>query len=209
VGELSSEAQVKLLRVIESGEFRRVGSSDLLRSDVRVVAATNRELGAEVATGRFRKDLLFRLDVVPLRLPPLRERRDEIPLFVEAFLRARGRTERAFPAPIMDAMRAHDWPGNLRELRNQVDRLLLMGEPGTLHLKDVPPPLGAGALAAAPATESALDGDLTLKTFERQHIARVLAGCQWNRREAASRLGIDPRTLYRKLREYGIQEATA
>ena len=204
IGELPPEAQAKLLRFIELGEFRRVGSSETLGSDVRVVAATNRDLEAEVAAGRFRKDLRFRLDVVSIQIPPLRERRDEITVFVEAFLAARGRTERAFPAPVMEALRAFDWPGNLRELRNVVDRLLVKGDVGKAEVQDLRRLLPQAPPTAAPSLDAS--GDLTLAGTERRHITSVLQLVAWNRREAATRLGIDPRTLYRKIREYRIAE---
>jgi two-component system response regulator AtoC len=199
VGELPAGVQAALLRALQGGEIQRVGGR-VERVDVRVIACTNRDLGAEVAAGRFRQDLYYRLAVIELAVPPLRDRRDDIPLLVEA-LRKRwiarlGLEETAFTPGLPAALAARDWPGNVRELENAVVRLLTMGDGGPVGPEALGSPGGAGPAAPLRAQ---------LDAFERQLLARVLAECAGNQSEAARRLGITRTTLLEKLKRLGLR----
>ena len=206
VGETSPAMQAKLLRVLQERSFQRVGGEAPIHVDVRVVAATNRELATMVQEGTFREDLYYRLEVVPIRIPPLRERgKDVIPL-AEHFLQllGRGRRERSRPEltpAAREVLLAHTWPGNVRELQNVLERALVLSggaaiDAGDLALGTAP---GSGGGAGLPG-----DGGGTLKDMERQAIQQALSAEQGNRRRAARRLGIALRTLQYKIKEYGL-----
>ena len=204
VGELSAEAQVKLLRFIESGEFRRVGGAErLLKVDVRILGATNRDLGLAIKTGRFREDLFFRLSAVTVTVPPLRERPEEIPAFAAHFLALRGEKE-PLSGPVVEALAARSWHGNLRELRNAIDKLVLVrGGPENVRLEDVEgiaesPRVFPEPAAAPPPPE---EDDLSLAIAERKQIVKALERFAWNQTRAAEALGLSTRTLYRKVRD--------
>jgi transcriptional regulator with GAF, ATPase, and Fis domain len=213
VGELPLELQPKLLRVLQEGEFEPVGSSRTRRVDVRVVAATNRDLATAVNTGRFREDLFYRLEVFPVHLPPLRERREDIAPLVHAFI-ARGarRMQRSFlpPSPACLArLESHRWPGNVRELQNVVERALIASRDGRLDL-------GAALPAAAPRPLSAHAGSpprrvLTmreLEQIERENVLLALEVCNWRVAGvggAAELLGINPSTLASRLKALRIE----
>jgi len=218
IGEVSARMQAQLLRVLQEGELRRVGGGEPVKVDVRVVAATHRDLAAEVKTGRFREDLLFRLRVVTLALPPLRERREDIPALASYFLsRAAEREGRPPPALGAEAMRrlqAHDWPGNVRELRNAVERALAVAAREVVLPSDLPDELASlpdVAEASTAASHDPLAWDRpTLEVLERRYVQRVLRECAGNKSRAAEVLGIDRRTLYRLLdreREEDLSEA--
>jgi DNA-binding NtrC family response regulator len=207
IGELPLELQAKLLRFLESREVRRVGDTKLRRADARVVAATNRRLADEVKAGRFREDLFYRLNVVALQVPPLRERREDIPLLVEHFL-ARIGSDKELTAEAMQALLAYDYPGNLRELFNLVQRGAILSPDRFIAPEDM-------GLAAGPAPGSGPDeapggaaqaaGDFpTLEVMEQRHIARALQQTGWNRAQAAELLGISVRNLYRKIDAYHL-----
>jgi len=203
VGCIEPGMQQKLLRVLEQKEFSRVGSNETIHVDVRLIAATNTDLAAAVRSGTFREDLYYRLSVFPIVLPPLRERRADIPLLVDHFLRlhgqARGVVSRV-SKEAMDALLEHEWPGNVRELSNVIERAVVLAGPETItpeHLLYQRGP--APAPAAGPA------GVQTLPELERVHIMRALRSTGGNKRRAAELLGIDRKTLYRKLKRY--QEA--
>jgi two-component system response regulator HydG len=214
VGEMDIALQAKLLRVLQEGEVTRVGGSRPIKVDVRVVAATNRDLRERVREGRFREDLLYRLDVVPLRVPPLRERRDDILPLAERFLG--GRLELADCA--RSALQAHGWPGNVRELQNVMQRAVLMASGDRLTGADLDPWLGTPAPAGAaegrvraafgdpdPIDDPVDGSDLVgrpLADIEREAILATLAACDGNRTRAAARLGIGVRTLFNKLKSY-------
>ena len=206
VGELPLEAQAKLLRVLQSGEFERVGATRSLRSDVRVVAATNRDLQAQIAEGRFRPDLFYRLNVFPIVLPPLRERRDDIPQLVRhlAFQVARklGRTIEDVGPEFIGAACRYDWPGNIRELENVVERALIVSEGPVLE--------GADLLNIPAASATAAPGDQgTIEALERNHIRRVLDRTDWRIEGAdgaAEILGLNPSTLRGRMRKLGIRK---
>ena len=198
VGELSLEVQAKLLRVLEQGEFERLGSPKTLKVDVRIVAATNRDLAGEVRKGRFREDLFYRLNVFPIRVPPLRDRVEDIPLlvwtFLEEFSSRMGKKITQVPRRTMDALQRHAWPGNVRELRNVIEHGAILTAGDTLRI----PMLDEGG-AAAPQT---------LAEVERAHILRTLertGGQVKGPNGAAAELGLAPATLYSRMEKLGLR----
>jgi two-component system response regulator HydG len=217
VGELPLPVQAKLLRVIEEGEVQRVGSLEPRKIDVRLIAATNRDLLAEVAAGRFRNDLYYRLNIVEIRLPRLSERREDIPYLTAAFVR--GFAQR-FSKPLVgltpgaERMLAEaSWDGNVRQLRNVIERACILAEGGWIterELKQSTPRMTAAAgLAATAAAEGFSDGDdVRLSARERDHIRQVLERSGGNKMAAARALGLDRRTLYRRLDRYGLGSIT-
>jgi two-component system nitrogen regulation response regulator NtrX len=207
VGDLSPRAQTKLLRVLEVGELSRVGGERAIRVDVRVIAATNRDLAARVREERFREDLYFRLAVIPITVPPLRERAGDIPLLVEHFAArlARetpqepgGRTRR-FTAGALEQLRRHPFPGNVRELRNLVERLLIMSPRGVIGADEV--------CAVLPPVETSNPERLgdAVHAFERRQIESALEASAGSMTEAAARLGLERSHLYKKMRKLGIR----
>jgi two-component system, NtrC family, response regulator AtoC len=213
IGELSSELQVKLLRVLQEREIRRVGDTRTLSIDVRLIAATNRDLAQAMKEGIFREDLYYRLNVIPIVLPDLRDRTEDIPLLVEYFLMKYGKE--AHP-PIesisKDAMRLlleYDWPGNVRELENVIERAVILGHGPQVVPEDLPAPLRTRSLRVRHQTGEASMSRPTLEELERDYIATTLAETNWHRMQAAHILGIDRRTLYRKIRTYRLQPTTA
>jgi DNA-binding NtrC family response regulator len=204
VGEMPPALQVKLLRTLEDGEVRPIGAARPVHVDVRVIAATNVDLERAVAAQRFRQDLFYRLGVVIIRVPPLRERRADIPLLVDRFLHdAAGRAGRAVaisPAAL-DALVAYDWPGNVRELENTIERLVLFSRGAWIEPSDLP----AAMRRDQPASPTGLFADLpTLDELERRYLLHVLDAVGGNRTRAAEVLGIDRRTLYRMIERFGI-----
>jgi formate hydrogenlyase transcriptional activator len=203
IGELSADLQVKLLRFLQHGEFERVGSTRFRRVDVRIVAATNRDLVQAMADGAFRKDLYYRLSVFPIRVPPLRDRREDIPLLVWAYItrrqvQLRRRIERV-PKRAMETLMAYAWPGNIRELENVIDRALILSTGSALHLEEL-----LNAAARGPAGQPALE---RLDDVQRAHIRRVLEGCDWKidgKGHAAEKLGLNPSTLRSWMERLGI-----
>ena len=199
IGEISPETQIKLLRVLESRSFERVGGGETIKVDVRVVAATNRDLKKMVAEHTFREDLYYRLAVVTLELPPLRERKMEIPLLAEKFVREfsqeNGRPELKIAPGLMKRLEEHPWPGNIRELRNCLESMVVLSSGDTLTAADLPEHFGA----AEPPSGGAVPVDGTLESNERELIAKALERCGGNITQAAKELGISRRTLHRKL----------
>jgi DNA-binding NtrC family response regulator len=190
------------LRVLETGEFERVGSSKTRKVDVRVLSATNADLHHEVAQGRFRQDLLFRLNTVEIHLPPLRDRRDDIPALAEHFLRQHSERYRrgamSFTPQALEALRAHAWPGNVRELDHVVERALLMSSSDFVTAFDL-------ALQATPdARLSARLEEMSLEEAERLLITKALARFEGNANRAAEALGLSRSALYRRLQKYGL-----
>jgi formate hydrogenlyase transcriptional activator len=198
VGELPLELQPKLLRVLQEGEFERLGGSRTIKVDARVIAATNRPLAQAVSEGRFREDLFYRLDVFPVEVPPLRERREDIPLlswtFVKEFSNSMGKAIDAIADESMVALLSYHWPGNIRELRNVIERAMILARGPTLQIKLGHPPLrlqGANLMG-------------TLAEVEREHILRALERCDWRIRgsnAAAEQLGIKPTTLESRIKK--------
>jgi DNA-binding NtrC family response regulator len=211
VGDLPPAMQVKLLRVLQEGTVERVGSARPLAVDVRVVAATHRDLAAEVAAGRFREDLYYRLAVVTVELPPLRRRRADVPLLVEHFRRkhaGRGHAARPFSREAMDLLVAYDYPGNVRELENIVQRSLVLARGELITTADLPPAVQrrpAEAAAADPGEDAPLPRRVA--AFERRAIERALALEAGNQSRAAARLGLSERALRYKLRKLGLRSA--
>jgi len=214
VGDLSAEAQAKLLRALEAGEIERVGGAHPIPVDVRVVAATNKDLRAEVAAGRFREDLLFRLLVIPLHLPPLRERHEDVPLLVEHFLaRNRARTglrpPRLAPAAL-EALARHPWPGNVRELANIVERLTILHAGMEVGAAEIRALLAGGITAPAPESPVYRDEDPRslndrLDDYERTLLLGALDAAGGSVAEAARRLRTDRANLYRRMRRLDIE----
>jgi DNA-binding NtrC family response regulator len=222
IGDLPLELQVKLLRVLQEREFRPVGSLHRIRVEIRIIAATNRNLERDVAAGRFREDLFHRLNVIRLTLPPLRDRKEDIPLLVERFL-DHGHTRYIVANEAMEAMMRYDWPGNVRELKNCIDRMVALGSGPLLHFTDLPSNViyhvraGTGLDAAAvavgargialPTPVAGLKGIVPLQELERRAIEHALQQTRGDRTEAALLLGIGRTTLYRKLKEYQLPGA--
>jgi len=202
VGDLPLEAQAKLLRVLQEGELERLGSSGSRRVDVRVIAATHRDLAADVRSGRFRHDLYYRLNVFPIEIPPLRARKDDIERLVWFFIHHRqrqlGRRIEKVPARSLEALKAYDWPGNVRELENVIERAMILSAGDTLRL-DQTFGLPARRSGAAPARD--------LDSVQRAHIEAVLAECGWKINgpgNAAERLALHPNTLRFRMKKLGI-----
>ncbi|MBI3724723.1 sigma-54-dependent Fis family transcriptional regulator [bacterium] len=209
IGETGTDFQAKLLRVLETGEFRRVGGDAALRADVRVVAATNRDLKAEIDKGRFRDDLYYRLNVLSIELPVLSERKEDIPLLVQHFLKLHGKSIEVSPEAL-ELLTRYPWPGNVRELRNAVERMAILSEGSVLSSEDLPGEVRAGAEAqAAPAEGESgaaeADQPIALAELERRHILKVLEYTQGNKMRAARILGVTTATLYNKLKAYASQ----
>jgi DNA-binding NtrC family response regulator len=212
IGEIDAATQVKLLRVLSERTLERVGSNRTLGVDVRLIAATNRDLRALVREGRFREDLYFRLCVIELVLPPLRERREDLPALAAAFLRefaeANGKPVRQLAPEALAALTAHAWPGNVRELRAALERAVVLARGDTVTLRDLPPDLarpGSPAPGAGPAPAAGAPAGLTVREAERQLIIEALRATGGNRTEAARRTGMSRRTLHRKLHEYQLE----
>jgi transcriptional regulator with GAF, ATPase, and Fis domain len=201
IGELPSELQVKLLRVIQEGEFERVGGTKTLKADVRIIAATNRNLKVESEKGTFRQDLLYRLNVFPITVPPLRERREDIPLLVEHFVekasKKLGKSITSVSAKAMRTLKEHSWPGNVRELANVIERAVIYTQGNALHLAD--------QLDRSP--EDLPTQIKTLKELEREHILRTLESAGWRidgPYGAARILGVNPSTLRTRMAKLQI-----
>jgi DNA-binding NtrC family response regulator len=215
VGEIDPALQVKILRVLQERQFERVGGTDTLSVDVRLVAATNRDLQSMVAAGTFREDLYYRLNVINVTLPPLRERGEgDIALLARHYLdelsREHGRPPSTLTPAAMDVLAAYPWPGNVRQLRNVIERLVVLGHGGPIDADSLPRALRDGAAAPSPAATADIPPPSApppddLRAAERRHIESALLRCHGNRTRAAEALGISRRTLHRKLNEYGLR----
>ncbi len=231
IGEIDASTQIKLLRVLETRNFERVGGNKPIETDARVIAATNRNLKELVRSGKFREDLFYRLNVVDIEVPPLRQRKEDIPLLLNHFLqqssRENDKTINGFSKEALKMLTAYDWPGNVRELRNCVERMAVMATSNTLTISDIPVDVRA-ALADSFLTEdrkppeksgvdnksdesnegenatNAEEKEFNIDHQERRLIAEALAECQGNRTRAAEKLGVSRRTLHRKLKAYGM-----
>ena len=204
VGDMPIATQVKLLRALQEREIIPVGGTQTIKIDCRLVAATNSDLEKEVAGGRFRADLFYRLNVIPIRLPALRQRRDDIPILVDHFLKrhAQGRTAKTVNKDAMDLLMRYDWPGNVRELENVMERALILDESGVIGPDDLPEKIRfghsqRGSLVIDTPT-------LTLEELEKEYILKVLNHTRWQKKRASEILGINASTLYRKLLGYGL-----
>ena len=202
IGEMPAEIQPKLLRLLQEREYERVGEALPRRADVRVIAATNRDLAAEVKAGRFREDLFYRLNVIAVTLPGLRDRPADLRRLADSTRRyfgsRAGKGDIKFSQAVSDALSAYPWPGNLRELRNVIERAVILAPGDTIELADLPEEFSAARRQA-----SAVGAHVTLDELEAEHIRRILASSR-NLDEAARTLGIDPATLYRKRSKLGL-----
>ncbi|HEX9291935.1 MAG TPA: sigma-54 dependent transcriptional regulator [Anaeromyxobacteraceae bacterium] len=217
IGDMSLSAQAKVLRALQTGEVTRVGSERAFTVDVRIIAATNKELEAEVREGTFREDLFFRLNVVPLRAPPLRERLEDVPILAERFLQLALRENGMRPKPvdpdIYPRLAAYRWPGNVRELRNVCERMAIMSG-DRVTAADVPEYVGPRA-TAAPAAGGSADlsryGEVPLKELrelvERDYILKKLEEHEWNITQAAQALGVERTNLHKKIKQHGLSRA--
>ncbi|HSQ74028.1 MAG TPA: sigma-54 dependent transcriptional regulator [Bacteroidota bacterium] len=207
VGDISPAIQPKLLRFLETGEFRRVGGTNLLTVDVRVVSASNKDLREEVRAGRFREDLLYRLNVVSLIMPPLRDRPEDIPLLAEYFLqrKATSKNSKRLSPGALELLHSHDWPGNVRELEHVIEGAILLSSGDIIEESDLQmyfqrgDQLRSAPLPAPPAAA------ITLEDMERHHIERTLREQKFNRARTAQLLGISKKTLYLKIKRYGLK----
>jgi len=206
IGDLPPSVQIKLLRVIETGDFRPVGSTKNLHANVRIIAATNRDLKKLMQEGKFREDLFYRLNVIHIHIPPLRERPKDIPALVEFFMEktcARfGKCVREIDPQALQLLYRYHWPGNVRELENVIERAIILSSGVRVTVKDLPLEL----VQQEPASEDLRDGK-SLEAIEREHILRILRETGGNKTRAAEILGITKKTLYAKLRRYGFLSA--
>ncbi len=205
IGEVDSTVQVKILRALEEWAFERVGGQEMIEVDTRLIVATNRDLKQMVADRTFREDLYYRLHVVVLELPPLRDRLGDIPLllthFLDGFNRENSRDIEGFSPDALDVLQAYDWPGNVRELRNAVEQMVVLSRGRRIGVRELPAQIrGAGEL------RESIAGSTTLEAMEKQAILQGLKSAGGNRTRAAEQLGISRRTLHRKIVEYGFTE---
>jgi two-component system response regulator HydG len=202
IGEISPAAQVKLLRLLQHRSFERIGGHRTLHVDVRILAATNRDLLGRVKSGHFRQDLYYRLNVIPIELPPLRERRNDIPMlarhFLKRFCRVQDKSIRDFSQSAMRLLLDHSWPGNVRELENSIEHAVVLARNGEIQPTDLPSSI-LGAKAAAPE-----EVGRSLQENEKSLLVEALEASQWNKAETARRLGIGRSTLYSKMKKLGI-----
>ena len=212
IGDMPLTLQAKLLRVLENQEVFRIGSNDAIKVNVRLLSATNRDLEAAVASGAFRQDLYFRLKVVTVSLPPLRERREDIPLltahFLKEFSQRHGKSVKSVEDSVRKAMAAYDWPGNVRELRNVIESMVVQDQDGVLGMDDLQDGDNLRGLQGSDKKAAGPDNLVgrPLNEVERYYIAQTLALTEGNREEAARRLGIGERTLYRTIQDWKLQD---
>ena len=208
IGEMSTALQVKLLRVLQEREIRPVGADRTIRTDVRVLAASNRDLASEVDKGRFREDLFYRLQVIPITVPPLRERRSDIPLLVQHFLDKHNQQRLSQPVRIADDAMVHlweyDWPGNVRELENLIERMVILSDDGIIRVDSLPPNIRSfisdKKIPRPTLTEEGIDLNQAVEEFEYRLIDEALRRTKGNKQAAARLLGLKRTTLVAKLR---------
>jgi two-component system, NtrC family, response regulator AtoC len=212
IGEIDASTQVKLLRFLGERTFERVGSNKTLSADVRLIAATNKNLAELVKAGKFREDLFFRLRVVEIWLPPLRERLEDLPLLAQAFLREFSEENQKpvtnFTADALELLMQYPWPGNVRELRTAIEHAVVLCRSDKITARDLPAPVRAGAAGAVNGSSSAralVRSDVTIKEAEKQLIARALKETEGNRTLAARKIGMSRRTFHRKLHEHHLE----
>jgi two-component system response regulator AtoC len=213
IGEINQSVQVKLLRFLQEKQFERVGGTETIEIDARVIAATNLDLDKAVHEGKFRKDLYYRLNVIPISMPPLRERKDDIPLladhFVEKYKDKSGGKVKKISADALSVLMHHDWPGNVRELENCIERAVVMGEGDTIQLSDLPMPIRSRKLQLAPAPGEIVDkippDGISLDQLEKDLIIKALQQTNGNQTEAAKMLGISRRKLQYRMDKHGIR----
>jgi DNA-binding NtrC family response regulator len=208
ISEVDPALQAKLLRVLQEREFERIGSTQTIKVDVRIVATTNRDLQKEVEVGNFREDLYYRLNVIEMGLPPLRERKEDIPALVQNFIakfnEENGKSIAGIEDETLDALMQYDWPGNIRELENYTERAVVVAPGQILTPGDYPQRLTSGPQGR---DDGGIHIGMTVHEMERRLIMKTLESCKGNRTEAAGMLGISTRTLRNKLHEYGEMKA--
>jgi two-component system response regulator AtoC len=209
VGDISQPTQAKLLRFLETGEFRRVGGTMSMKVDVRVVSATNKNLQQEVQSARFREDLLYRLNVVSIKLPTLRERKEDIPLLIAYFLTRKSKANAKKVSPeALSVLMSYDWPGNIRELEHAIEGGIVLCQGDVIEARDLwmnPALAGQANISVLQPQADGHDGLLSLEDLEKIHIEKVLRFNNWNRVKSAQMLGITPKTLYLKIKRYRIK----
>ena len=212
IGEIDGNVQVKLLRALDPGVFERVGGNQTIKTDIRLIAATNRDLARLVGEKKFREDLYYRLNVVQVRVPPLRERREDIALLANAFLKEisqrDNKTFRPLSPEAMDALLRYDWPGNIRELKGAIDSGVTLATGPQITLRDLPVTVSEARFSASASLDEA-SGQMNLHNNEMRLILRALEETNGNRTEAAKKLGISRRTLHRRLKELNLSEDDA
>jgi len=209
VSEIRPNLQSKLLRVVETGDFRRLGSNQEIHVDLRIICATNTDLYREVASRRFREDLYYRLSVVTITVPPLRERPDDIPLLVNFFLdnlKVSGKGKRTISPEALEMLKEYDWPGNIRELRNIIERVIILGERNSIEVADLPLIIQKHKSVKKSFLMPGEERYLTLEEKEKIYIEKILEHCHGHRSRAAEILGVTRHTLYNKLKHFGIDE---
>lgn len=208
IGEISPTVQVKLLRVLEERQFERVGSNDPIKVDVRIIAATNRDLEEDVKNKRFREDLYYRLNVLLISIPPLRERKDDIPILVEHFLEKCsykiGASPKRISSKTISALSKYDWPGNVRQLENYIERAFIMSESGTIELEDLPAEVYDFSLKPTEIPIEFPEGGISLEQLNKELIKKALQLANGVQTEAAKLLGLTRRTLQYRMDKYGI-----
>jgi len=208
IGEMPTDLQVKLLRVLQESTFERLGGTQTLHVDVRIIAATNKDLAQEVAAQRFRQDLYYRINVIAIALPPLRERPEDIPLLVHHFLRKHSQINQkditAIQQEVLQRLQAYRWPGNVRELENVIERAVVLAQGDTIGVMELPPHLQDQKPVTVPSNHFIIPANTTLAEIEREAIIQALQHCGGNRQTTARMLDIGAATLYRKLKEYHI-----
>jgi DNA-binding NtrC family response regulator len=207
IGDISPIVQPKILRFIQSGEFRRVGGNTTLTADCRILSATNKNLKEEVKEGKFREDLLYRLNVITIEVPPLRQRKNDIPLLVAAFLNSRMKTKTkpGISAKAIEVLMEYDWPGNIRELENVIERAAILCRNNMIEPQDLSLPNVLMSLPARGSSDNKIGTALPLKEIERMHIEGVLKSFRGNKAESAKILGISLKTLYTKIQQFQIK----
>ena len=208
IGEITTVFQPKLLRFIQSGEYRRVGGNKTLKSDVRIISATNRNLFEEVAGGRFREDLLYRLNVITIRLPSLVERKDDIPLLAQNILERKNklRVKKDIHPDALQSLKEYHWPGNIRELENVLERAIILSTDEFIRPKDLLLPQQLLQPITAGNGNQKIGSASTIAEIEKEHIASVLVNTKWNKNLATKILGISLKTLYTKIHQYQLKE---
>jgi two-component system NtrC family response regulator len=208
IGEMSLDLQVRVLRLLQQREIEKVGATNLIRVDVRIIAATHRDLEALVAEGKFREDLYYRLAVIPISLPPLRERAGDVTELVRHFFErsklVHGRPDLSLPSALMPYLVNYRWPGNIREVENIIERLVLLSRNNEVSLADLPPSLRRGQQPAETSTPDSASGAVGLKAVERELIIQALRDSNWNQTKAARQLAVSRKTLLYRMAKYGL-----
>lgn len=220
VGDISRSTQPKLLRFLETGEFRRVGGTTSMKVDVRVLSATNKNLREEVGANRFREDLLYRLNIVTIQIPSLSQRKEDIPLLTNYFLARKSRSHpKKLSEKALDVLLNHDWPGNVRELEHVIEGAVALSQNDVIEASDLwvnaslHTNVRSNSILSTPVTTNSLSGQssdlVSLEDVERNHIFRILEENEWNRGMSAKKLGITPKTLYLKIKKYNLKPSSS